>query len=570
MNYKLVKEIYFPSVKGSQFGIVKILDRIKSVFVNYQTNGEGDLKKTSNFSSTSYLGLPILYKVGYKLFGNEVAAVDKGNRYLRKQYKRMAKHLANKDIERYTAVFDILRYRSEFFLLVNFVKRIRFYPNNYSVTKCWKIIREVRALVNGNKVNLKFKRVYLPEYNSDGTIKKHRPLGVPSIEWRVVMSMYEFFLVNILESTWCKHQYACMPKRGVVDVWIQILTNYKDYKTIIGIDLAKFFDTVYIRWVSECMKAKGIPDKINTLLTSINYQVPKISKADIKLEKERIDKLNKEAPTIIYPEKDYSMRNRRSVSLPQGLNTSPILACLGLNQTYTIQTLNDLGALTLQYMDDGVIMGQGRYENLLNYYTHYTAPAITGITVSPSKTEVCKEHGKWLRPLKFLGCEFDGNTFRAHTRKNGVYEVKYADMKTQEIIAWLEQNRGNVQAYPRQLLSRYISQGWNKGDWAISDPNKDLTYWEKCRIIVTKVYKDSVEANVVMKYRKDPRFYHIIGSTNTMSMLCSGYLINTSKRNTASQIVEPWKETTRSYFVEISLMLVIIAAAISVIPKNWN
>jgi predicted secreted protein len=59
------------------------------------------------------MNLPINFKKGYEMFGKEYEACLKANKYLAKQYKRMAKALADGDMVKYTAIFKTLRNKSD-------------------------------------------------------------------------------------------------------------------------------------------------------------------------------------------------------------------------------------------------------------------------------------------------------------------------------------------------------------------------------------------------------------------------------------------------------------------------
>ena len=105
-------------------------------------------------------------------------------------------------------------------------------------------------IIEEEKNQLKIRRVFLEEYNKDGTFKKHRPLGVPDVRWRVILAMYGMYLVNLYHAEWNVNQYACMPKVGVVDAWMKILTIVEERRNIVG----KFGRcVVYKSWVCLCV-----------------------------------------------------------------------------------------------------------------------------------------------------------------------------------------------------------------------------------------------------------------------------------------------------------------------------
>jgi hypothetical protein len=535
MNAKLTKEYYFPIVKGSQFGMIKIGHAIKSAFVKFIEDPKGGWLKIMNFHPTQYLNSLIAYKTSIHFFGKEYKAAEKGNKYLKKQYKRMAIALSKGDKERYFAIGENLTKRSSYFQMALFVNKIRFYPNNYTIGKVWKFHTEIRNILQNEKSNLKFRRIFLPEYNADGTLKKYRPLGVPSVVWRVVAASYEFLLVNLLKNTWEPNQYGGMPKVGVVDAWIDILRDIGNYKTIVGIDLAKFFDTVYLKAVDFALKDEGVPSKIIEIIHKINLNKPIIKPEDRKIERDRIKSVTQEAPIKLKNNVVFNMTNERDRSLPQGLNTSPLLSQLVLNKTNVFKGVAKYERV-IHYVDDAVILSTHGPKMAIDFYKEALKTSYNGITISEKKTEIIRSMDypefkiTWKKPLKFLGCEYDGQTFRANTRKGGVFEVTDASTKIQEIIRWLELNRNSIANYPRRDLSKLINESWNHMEsWKLLDPNKDLTDWERNRIIRTKVLRGTVEDKVIELYRGSYMPY-ILGSTNSSSMLCAGTVLLCYKR----------------------------------------
>jgi len=529
-THKLTKVYYLPLVKGSQFGVIKIVQGFKSAFQSFIKGPNGSWLRITNYSNirNHFFDLKINYRKGYQTFGKEYESCYKVNKYLKKQYSRMAKALYEGNIDKYTAIFKMLSNKSNCFLITMFVNKLKFYSNNYSVSKAAFLMTRIRRKLVNNDTRLKFKRVFLPEFDSEGNFKKNRPLGVPEIKERVIFGMKEFYLVNLLREEWCENQYACMPKTGVVDAWIKILTLVDKSPNVVGIDLAKFFDSVFIKTVSYALSMSKVPKDMIEYFEKIHLNKPIISQKE--LERERIENLKTEAPVMLYPPVEDLFTsvpehnwNNRDISLPQGLNTSPLLACHVLNITNATDSYPDEGIDVVQYVDDGVLFGSPTPQKMLYHYKTLLNPYTTGIHISEKKTEVIKENNKWLKPLKFLGCEYDGRTFKAHTRKGGVFEVHNAHLKIAQIIKWLELNRHNIETYPRKHLSKLINESWNKQPaYMLADINRDLTRWEKERIITTKSGKNTVEGSVIRKYIGSN--IPLIGSTNTMSMLCAGEL----------------------------------------------
>jgi len=602
MKAKLTKRYLFPLVKGSQFSIIITSNRVINGFVFFLKTTSGYLR-VANYDNmvNRFLDQPIISKHGYGISAIERNAVEKANRYLDKQYDRLAKYLEIGDIERYTTLFELLRKKSDCFLLVMIVRKLPFYATNYSPHKIKYLIKEIRQLLKTESTNLKVKRVFLPELNSDGSIKKHRPLGVPTVQWRVISAMYEMYLVNILKKDWNERQFACIPGRGVSDAWIEILTYVDNAKHVTGIDLAKFFDSVYIKAARDSMLRNGIPNRVVKFLTDICYREPRVSPKDKQLERNRIKSLNTEVPKIgefrdhkVWSENGnykYTYRNRldgnlydlltglivapqepqisnsRSVGLPQGLSTSPILACLVLGETNALLETHatEGDEHIIHYMDDAVLINSHEPNQLL-LYTESLNSEQNGIQVSEKKTEIIKENGKWMKPLKFLGCQYDGQTFKAHTRKGGVFIVPDAKNKIDEIKVWLKEHKGDLKGYARTNLNRLISNGWNHvGDYMISDADKkDWSLWESHKIIITKLNTNSLEVQAVKKYigMMNP----IIGSLNTLTMLNAGYMLNFIAKNKVTNSGSPEQaKPDRLLWREILGITIFVLVSVSII-----
>jgi len=542
---KLPKEIYFPLVEGSQYARAILGDKVISGFVTFLKGkvSQAWVKIVSYHQERNYFfNLPYFIKQGYHISAIEKDTVEKSNKYLRRQYTRMARLLKEGENERYSKLYMLLMRKSDLFILVMIVRKLRYYAGSYSPEKAIWLMRKVRRMLMREDTNLKIRRAFLPEYDSNGRLKKYRPLGVPSIEWRVIGGMMEMYLSNLWNKEWAYNQYACMPKRGVADAWIAILTEVERKNNIIGYDLAKFFDAVYIKAASYSLWE--LPPGLRRWYEKVIGRRAQIRVQDRDLERERQYGLLQERPIIIYPEMEDFMTptetfwNLADQGLPQGLNTSPLMACKVLQETGAIDSWE-----IIQYMDDGVIITDANPEEKLKEFKDQLKTVYTGISLSASKTEVIKIEGRWVKPLKFLGCEYDGKTFRAHTRKKGIFEVQEAARKIDYIIRWLKENRENIVNIrsgntPRKELSKLISASWLREDELALRPMKgvNMSLWDTAKLIIETTKVGSIESRVIEKYIAG--WNPVIWSTNTMSMMCAGYLLNYARRSKVTRLSE--------------------------------
>jgi len=536
---KLTKRCYFPLVEGSRVGFIFTPLKTFSAFTTYIVNTFGGLTKTTNFRNDWhwFLGVPITFSFPIHRKLNEeleriIRRIHKANLYLNRQYNRLERSLEKGDIEKYYKLIEILEKRSKLFGLVILIKRTSNRWMEFPITKVMSILKIRNELLRKDKTQARYTRKFIPEFNPDGSIKKYRPLGVPTIEWRMVAATKEFSLVNLLHKDWFEHQYACIPGKGAGSAWIEILRRVEGIDRpkavrIYGYDLAKFFDTVQINWIRDALEEAKVPDKYSEWFVRFNKSQARIDPRDQQRERERITKTHLESPRAWWKFK----------GLPQGMNTSPILACLGLQRTMLYKS-TPKDSTIVQYVDDGLIIhgpnGAKETEQSLWSWTNKALySGHSGLAFNEEKTEIIMNEGKFLKPLKFLGCSYDGFTFKAHTRSKGVYEVKNAKERIEEIIQWLGQEGNSQIAYVK--LNQLIAEGWNfeKEHWTTVPVERDqplsgLTgqsskWFEETKTKVVKLKANSVEA-MTYKYFESLSPYLML-STNMASMCCSFYLL---------------------------------------------
>lgn len=431
--------------------------------------------------------------------------VDKANKYLRKQYGRMAKALDQENWEKYSRIFERLRDSSESFLIAMITRKLKFYGIALTLGKLMKLKGKIRRILVSKTYQLKFKRHFLKEYYPDGKLKKLRPLGVPSREWRVVAGMYEFYLANLLKGDWNPNQYACMKRHGAVDAWINVLQNIEKYPNIVGYDLAKFFDTVYIK--AADFSLYKVPNRIRCWISHMNNCKPDISNTNLVHERKRIENLSKERPIILYPEVEDFMTSSASfwnpthVALPQGLNTSPLIACNVLGETGALDP-KELARIArskkkthiIQYVDDGILMTKDGPWKMLNAFKEALKTPYTGISLSESKTELIKNNGVWIKPLRFLGCEYDGKVFSAFTRKHGKYVNIKVSKGVNDLIRYLRTNRDTIEMwYARKDLARHMATIWDHSqDGFMPDLNLNRVFHEEYQTLEERVKRNSL------------------------------------------------------------------------------
>lgn len=129
---------------------------------------------------------------------------------------------------------------------------------------------------------LKHHRVYLPKVidPSTGLVTKYRPLGVPTLTWRLYLHTWNYFLMIFLHKVIPNYQHGFYHSRGTKTAWEQVLLEGINAKNIYEFDLEQFFPSVNSSQLTWQLKAHGVPNHIANYLFDMNLSYPRISSLD--------------------------------------------------------------------------------------------------------------------------------------------------------------------------------------------------------------------------------------------------------------------------------------------------
>lgn len=352
------------------------------------------------------------------------------NRYIKHQLIRLDKH-ANRIQEKIRksdgklSPLSSLRQSSAYWVLADaLMKRSRcfriqalqhVFPRWYKEMPIHQVVNllvKVGILANTPRGELDYARVYVEKAKD-----KWRPLGVPSPSWRVYLHMMAQFFSYVLDPVLSDSQHGFRPQRGTMTAWVKVLTEVIEEQDIFEFDMAKFFDSVDQKIVFDILMWRmGMPDSWNKRLRTIcasRIKLPKETKIE---EKHFTDHMKAKMDALFFfllPQNMWGkvIHSAKPTGFPQGAPISPILSLLALEPT-----ILSMGVPIVMYADDGIIYGKG-VRQLVGDQPKVTEKLMkdwrltaAGISLNEEKSGWVRKNGVWLRPLKFLGLEYNGET----------------------------------------------------------------------------------------------------------------------------------------------------------------
>lgn len=217
------------------------------------------------------------------------------------------------------------------------------------------------------------KRVWIPKLGS----KELRPLGVPTVEDRVVQTALRNVLEPIFEHTFAEHSYGFRPGRGAKDALRRVDQLLRSgHHWVVDADLKGYFDSIPQDQMMEAFEVQIADGAVLELIGQMLLQ------------------------GVMESGKGWSPTE---TGTPQGAVISPLLANVYLNPLDHLMARQ--GKDMVRYADDFVILCQSQQEaqEVLEQLRHWTESA--GLTLHPLKTRIVDASQRG--GFDFLGYHFE-------------------------------------------------------------------------------------------------------------------------------------------------------------------
>jgi len=421
------------------------------------------------------------------------------NRYVDYMFKRLRREVELKLYDEALVTMWMLM-NSSAYLAVGLNYVCRNWHRRYPIVQVESWIKQIKKLVKDRATWIDYKRVYMQEPT------KWRPLGVPTMPWRVYLHMYNNILTQWRLVSEGSVQHAYLPGRGVITAWNALVHLLKE-PNIFEADFKGFFDNVTHSGIQWVLRARlKLPESEIDFLARLMESLPVFpfeEGEEGRLPEPDLDFLShpKESREVALGLPAYLLRKKRR-GVPQGAPISCSLATLALRPV-------ERGMKCLAYADDTLLFPKRGTTDPRRVLSQ----PLYGLVVREDRSRFIKRDGVWLvEEFKFLGVTYKpaywikisgipiwriSERFIASTRKGASLEFS----NRESFLSFLSKARDGILAggsagrdfFMKRPLRDWI--GWNGLQW-INLKSKAALLWNNRQSgwILSRMFIDSWES----------------------------------------------------------------------------
>jgi len=361
------------------------------------------------------------------------------NIYMANKITKMRELLRLGKPDKFWELVDHEMRRSIAFRVAAFNKVHKGWYRDMPLERVYQITYGMNKIIEQSLTDLKYFRVHIPKDgpkallqwyldNPGGKYNKTRPLGVPTAPWRVILHLWNGFLVLFVEEELKRFNHAYTPKVGTMSCLTEWVNKVLPAKYVYEFDIKGFFNNVKISQVVSLLEERGMPNPTRAMLLKILQQAPEnLTDLDSDEVKSDYDEVLAMRNMLKAEGLDFSIGWLDSQQwigdevtdkgLPQGAAPSTTLSLLALCPWY--ESLSEKNINLLMYADDGFLYSDIPFDPY----------PPEGLEFAEEKCSWVKHNGCFVKnQIKFLGVVWDATT-------------KLLSAKTRELSRLMFENR---------------------------------------------------------------------------------------------------------------------------------
>jgi hypothetical protein len=185
--------------------------------------------------------------------------------------------LRNQDSRRFWSLWKIVLKRSHVYLVYSLQNIDKNLYRKITVRAMAGVLKEVNQLRASLSKDMKYHRVYIPKASSGSFAESdrhtYRPLGVPTLPWRIYTNMLLLPLVLFCPANTAQHGFR--PQRGTLTAWTVMFKEVLSSPNIYELDLRQCFPSINLLRLDYILESQyNMPEDIRKLYIELNHTTP--------------------------------------------------------------------------------------------------------------------------------------------------------------------------------------------------------------------------------------------------------------------------------------------------------